>query len=130
MLLQRRLVRGRGLVWRGRGLCVPLRHPGEGRADVARDGGHRRQRPGEEAGGAADDRGHEVRGDILGPGARRELSVLRLRPGGRLDTLTAAHAVRESANTIHHFSVSHISQIITSCAASFDNRRRAGSPPR
>ena len=36
---------------------------------------------------------------------RGELSVtiIRVRTWGRLDTLTTAHAVRESANTIHHY---------------------------
>ena len=68
---------------------------------MAGDGGHRRQRPGEEAGGAADDGGHEVRGDImrlLVTRGERGVTIIRVRAWGRLDTLTTAHTVRESAN--------------------------------
>ena len=112
LFLQRSLVRGRGLVWWGWGpLLPPPRppgHPGEhgGGADVARDGGHRRQRPGEEAGGAADDGGHEVRRDImrlLVTRGQRGVTIIRVRTWGRLDTLTTAHTVRESANTTHYY---------------------------
>ena len=103
---------------------------------MAGDGGHRRQRPGEEAGGAADNGGHEVRRDIMRllvtRGEGGVVTIIRVRTWRGLDTLTTAHTVRESANryiiTIPVILLGHC--IITLCAISFDNRRRAGSQPR